>query len=274
MGISQKGKKMTQDHGARRFGAVNWLGLWTLARREIMRFWAVKMQTVLAPLVTSGLFLFIFSIAIGGRRPGADPFELISFLAPGLMMMSVIQNSYANTSSSLMIAKMQGNIVDTLMPPLSPLEILAGYVIGGVARGFAVAFGLLLGVGLFLGIWPEHIGLVMLYTLIGGLFMAFFGLIGAMHAEKFDQLAAVNNFFITPLSFLSGTFYSISALPEILETISYGNPFFYLIDGMRYAMIGTSDASVGVGLLFTGTIAAALGVLTWHLLRIGYRIKA
>lgn len=265
---------MDVSYGIRRFGRVNWRGLMTLIHREVNRFWAVKGQTVMAPLVTGALFLFIFNIAIGPRRGDVMGVPLVVFLAPGIMMMSAIQNAFANTSSSMMIAKMQGTIVDTLMPPLNAIEIVTGYILGGVARAFAVVMGLTLGVGLFLGVWPEHPMLLVLYTFMGGVLMASIGLFAGMYADKFDQMAVITNFVITPLSFLSGTFYSITFLPPVLERLSYYNPFFYLIDGMRYAMIGQSDAAVSIGIwvIITLCVIAVTGV--WYLMKIGYRIKS
>ena len=264
---------MDDSYGVRRFGRVNWLGMWTLAHREVNRFWSVKGQTVMAPLVTGALFLFIFNIAIGPRRGDVMGVPLIVFLAPGIMMMSAIQNAFANTSSSMMIAKMQGTIVDTLMPPLSAAEIVSGYILGGVARAMAVVVGLALGVGLFLGVWPDHIGLMLLYTVMGGVLMSAIGLFAGMYAEKFDQMAVITNFVITPLSFLSGTFYSITFLPPVLERLSHFNPFFYLIDGMRYAMIGQSDASILTGIIVLSALCVIAVGSVWRMIKIGYRIK-
>lgn len=265
---------MDDSYGIRRFGHVNWLGMWTLTYREINRFWSVKGQTVMAPLVTGALFLFIFNIAIGPRRGDVMGVPLIVFLAPGIMMMSAIQNAFANTSSSMMIAKMQGTIVDTLMPPLNAAEIVTGYILGGVARAMAVVAGLALGVGVFLGVWPEHVGLMILYTLLGGVLMASIGLFAGMYADKFDQMAVITNFVITPLSFLSGTFYSITFLPPTLERLSHYNPFFYMIDGMRYAMIGQSDAAISTGIVVLGTLCVVAVASVWWMIKIGYRIKA
>ncbi|MEL6476026.1 MAG: ABC transporter permease [Pseudomonadota bacterium] len=260
--------------GTRRFGQVNWLGMQTLYEREVRRFLSVWSQTVLAPVATSILFLVVFTLAFAARRgPEGDvPFEV--FLAPGVMMMAVIQNAFANTSSSLMIAKVQGNIVDTLMPPLSPGELLAGYVLGGATRGLvcALAIGLLVlpvvGVGVAAPFW------LIFFILSGSTLLALAGLLAAIYAEKFDQTAAITNFLITPLSFLSGTFYSISVLPEPFESLSRANPFFYLIDGARYGTLGQSDADPWLGAAVTLGCNLVLGLIAWRWLSTGYRLKS
>ncbi|WP_035249052.1 ABC transporter permease [Actibacterium atlanticum] len=260
--------------GVRRFGRVNWLGVTTLCKREIYRFMAVWTQTVAAPLVTAGLFLAVFSLAIGPTRGQVMGVPYVNFLAPGLLMMTVIQNAFANTSSSLVIAKVQGNIVDTLMPPLSAGELVAGYVIGGMARGVFVAIAILLAMVLFLGMGVAHPLWALIFALLGGAFMAGLGMIAGIYAAKFDQMAAITNFVITPLSFLSGTFYSVESLPKALQVITHFNPIFYLIDGMRYGVLGTSDSSAWLGLSVCGASTAAILGLCWHWLRRGYRLKA
>ena len=233
--------------GTRRFGRFNWMGLYTLAEREVLRFVNVWTQTLLAPLVTAGLFMVIFSIAIGPRRGDVMGVPFTTFIAPGIMMMTVIQNAFANTSSSIVISKVQGNIVDTLMPPLSGGELVLGYLAGGVARGLVVALAITLGFGLVLGLWPAHPLVMLVFVLLGAAFLSALGMIAGIFAEKFDQMAAITNFVITPLAFLSGTFYSVEALPPLLRQITHANPIFYLIDGARYGMIGVSDSSPALG---------------------------
>jgi ABC-2 type transport system permease protein len=260
--------------GARRFDRVNWLGTYTLAARETRRFLAVASQTLLAPIITAALFLLIFSVAIGPRRGDVMGVPFIEFLAPGILMMTVIQNAFANTSSSIVIAKVQGNIVDTLMPPLSAGELVTGYVAGAVGRGLLVAVAIWLLMALVLGIGLAHPLWALVFVLLGSTMLGGLGVVAAIFANKFDQMAAITNFIITPLSFLSGTFYSIEALPPVMEQISRFNPVFYLIDGMRYGVIGQSDGSPWLGLLVClGFTAAVLG-LCWHWFRIGYRMKA
>ncbi|MFW8594574.1 ABC transporter permease [Cribrihabitans neustonicus] len=260
--------------GERRFGRVNWLGLRTLAWREIKRFLVVWTQTLLAPLVTAALFLMIFNIAIGPRRGEVMGVPFLTFLAPGILMMTVIQNAFANTSSSIVIAKVQGNIVDTLMPPLSALEILLGYLAGAVARGLFVALGIGLGLMIALQIVPAHPLAALAFIVLGAAFLGGLGIVAGVFAEKFDQMAAITNFIVTPLAFLSGTFYSVQALPPVLRSISYANPVFYLIDGVRFGVIGTSDSPPLLGLLICGGATFAVCLLAWAMLRSGYRLKA
>ncbi|MEM9845034.1 MAG: ABC transporter permease [Pseudomonadota bacterium] len=262
-----------QEIGQRRFGRVNWLGLATLIQREVQRFMAVWTQTVMAPLVTAGLFLVIFSIAIGSRRGEVMGVDFTTFIAPGILMMSVIQNAFANASSSVVIAKIQGNIVDTLMPPLSPLELVLGYLSGAIARGFVVALSTALAFAVFLGMVPAHPAFFIAFVLAGGAFLGALGLLAGILANKFDQMAAITNFIVTPLAFLSGTFYSVQDLPPVLNVISHLNPVFYLIDGGRYGMIGVSDSSPWLGLGIVTTATVGVSVVTWALFRTGYRLK-
>ena len=261
------------DQSERRFGRINWMGLYTLAQRETMRFMAVWTQTLLAPLVTAGLFLLIFNIAIGPSRSDVMGVPFLTFLAPGIMMMTVIQNAFANTSSSMVIAKVQGNIVDTLMPPLSPLEILLGYLAGGIVRGVAIACVVAVAMALVLGIVPHSILISAIFVVLGGAFMGALGLFAGIFARKFDQMAAITNFIVTPLAFLSGTFYSVQALPPVLNAISHVNPVFYLIDGLRFGMIGVSDSSPWLGMVVCAAATLLVGSVTWQMLRTGYRLK-
>ncbi|MEP2717463.1 ABC transporter permease [Pseudophaeobacter sp.] len=259
--------------GERRFGRVNWLGLQTLAGREITRFLVVWTQTLLAPLVTAALFLMIFNLAIGPNRGDVMGVPFLHFLAPGIMMMTVIQNAFANTSSSIVITKVQGNIVDTLMPPLSGLEILLGYLAGAVVRGTLVACGIALGLALVLQIIPAYPLIALVFIVLGALFLGGLGIVAGVFADKFDQMAAITNFIVTPLAFLSGTFYSIEALPPVLHSLAQINPVFYLIDGLRFGMIGTSDGSPYLGMAICAGASFAICLLAWAMLRSGYRLK-
>lgn len=260
--------------GERRFGRFNWLGLYTLAGREVQRFASVWTQTLLAPLVTAGLFLLIFSIAIGPRRGEVMGVSFTTFIAPGILMMTVIQNAFANTSSSIVISKVQGNIVDTLMPPLSPAELVVGYMAGGIARGVFVAIAIATGMALFLGIVPQYPLLYLLFVILGSALMAGLGILAGIYAQKFDQMAAITNFIITPLAFLSGTFYSVEALPPVLREITHFNPIFYLIDGARFAVIGVSDSNPIKGLVISVATVAVISVVAWMFFRRGTRLKA
>jgi len=260
--------------GVRRFGRVNWLGLRTLVVREIQRFLAVWTQTLMAPLVTAGLFLAIFALAIGPNRGPVMGVPYIEFLVPGILMMTVIQNAFANTSSAIMIAKVQGNIVDTLMPPLSAGELLTGYLAGGIGRGLFVAVPILvagivvIGHGLVYPLW------VLAFVLLGSAMMAGLGIIAAIYARKFDQMAAITNFIVAPLSMLSGTFYSVEGLPEAMQVATHLNPFFYLIDGVRFGVIGASDSSPWLGLLVCAGATVGVAAICWRLFRRGTRLKA
>ncbi|SIQ69752.1 ABC-2 type transport system permease protein [Paracoccus thiocyanatus] len=260
--------------GVRRFGKVNWLGLYTLSRREIMRFMSVWQQTIFAPLMTSALFVIVFALALGRSRSEVMGLPYLAFLGPGILMMTVIQNAFANTSSSIISAKMQGNIVDTLMPPLSPAEIMAGYLIGAVARALIVAAAIALGMALVIGQGLAHPLWALGFVVLGALLMGGLGLLAGIVAQKFDQMAAITNFIVTPLSFLSGTFYSVEALPGPFRMLAHWNPIFYLIDGARYGFAGVSDAPALRGLLVCGLAVALVLFTAWRWLATGYRMKA
>ncbi|AUH32474.1 ABC transporter permease [Paracoccus tegillarcae] len=260
--------------GVRRFGRINWLGMYTLAHREIMRFMAVWQQTIFAPLMTAGLFITVFSVALGRGDQQIMGVPYLAFIGPGILMMTVIQNAFANTSSSIISAKMQGNIIDTLMPPLSATELLAGYLAGAVVRAGLVAVVISIGMALVIGQSIAHPLWVLAFVLLGALLMGGLGILAAIMAQKFDQMAAINNFIIAPLSFLSGTFYSVEALPEPFRTLSHWNPIFYLIDGARYGFAGVSDAPPVRGLLVCTFCAGVVLFIVWRWLKSGYRMKA
>lgn len=263
-----------QAMGARRFGVVNWLGVGTLCRREIKRFLKVYLQTLVAPVATSGLFLAVFTLALAGRRASGLDMPYEQFLAPGVVMMSMIQNAFANTSSSVSVAKVQGNIIDTLTPPLSPAEIAFGLMIGGVARGVMVGAVSALTLFSIVGVGLAHPLWALFFAVCGSTLLALLGVAAGIWADKFDHIAAVTNFVVTPLSFLSGAFYSISRLPPEWEAVSRFNPFFYLIDGFRYGALGVSDADplAGAGVLLTAI--ALLWLLCWRMLATGYKLKS
>ncbi len=259
---------------ATRFDAPNWIGLWTLYLREVRRFMKVYIQTVLAPIVTMLLFLAIFSLAVGRAVQTLGGVPFVEFLAPGLVMMAIVQNSFANTSSSITMAKVQGNIVDTLMPPLTPSELTFGIVMGGVTRGLVVGTVVLAGMAVFV---PFHIhapGFILFHACAASLMLAVLGLMGGIWAEKFDHIAAVTNFVVTPLSFLSGTFYSIDRLHPALQIAAHLNPFFYMIDGFRYGFIGHADASLAVGIGVMTSIDIVLLLCCRRMFAVGYKLKA
>ncbi|MEX1234966.1 MAG: ABC transporter permease [Roseovarius sp.] len=262
------------DMGTRRFGRVNWLGLSTLCWREVMRFTAVWTQTLLAPLATAALFLVIFTIAIGPARGDVMGVSFTHFIAPGILMMTVIQNAFANSSSSIVIGKVQGNIVDTLMPPLSPAELVTGYLVGSIGRGLMVAVAISLGLAVFLGIVPQHPLMMLGYVILGSAFMGAVGIVAGIFANKFDQMAAITNFVVTPLAFLSGTFYSVEALPPVLNEITHFNPIFYLIDGLRYSVLGVSDSAPAFGAVVAILSTLAVAGVALVMFTRGYRLKA
>jgi len=258
----------------RQFGAVNWLGLWTLYLREVRRFLKVIMQTVIAPVVTTLLFLAIFLLAFAGQRGAIDGVPFAEFLAPGLIMMAIIQNAFANTTSSLMIAKIQGSISDILMPPLSPAELVWGFALGGVTRGLLVGLSVGVAMVLVVHVGIASWGLVIFHAVAASLLLSVLGILAALWAEKFDHIAAVTNFLVMPLSFLSGTFYSIDRLPAPFRVAAGLNPFFYMIDGFRAGFIGHADGSIPIGIAVMVGINVVLLALTHYLFARGYKLKA
>ena len=238
-----------------------------------MRYLNVGTQTIVAPLITAGLFLAVFSIAVGPNRGPVMGLAFMEFLVPGLLMMTVIQNAFANTSSSILSSKVMGSIVDTLMPPLSPLEQTIGFVAGGIGRSLCIGVVLCLSMGLGLGVWVQNPLWTLAFVVLGGGFMGALGAMAGLYAQKFDQMSAITNFVITPLAFLSGTFYSITALPGALQPLVRGNPMFYIIDGGRYGVLGVSDGSPWVSLAVVAGFALVAFVWLWRWLATGYRLK-
>lgn len=257
----------------RPMGAINWRGAWTLYAKEVWRFIKVIQQTVAAPMVTTLLFLAVFTLALGrgGTMVAGLPFE--EFLAPGLVMMAMVQNAFANTSSSMVISKVQGNIVDVLMPPLSSTELTLAYALGGTTRGVVVGIATTIAMSVFVDMGFHQPLFILYHAIMASLMLSLLGLAGGIWADKFDHIAAVTNFVVTPLSFLSGTFYSISRLPEFWGQLALFNPFFYMIDGLRYGFTGHADGNVWVGL---GVMLAAnlvLGRLVWWMFDSGYKLR-
>jgi ABC-2 type transport system permease protein len=254
---------------------VNWGGLKTLYIKEVRRFFKVQMQTVWAPAITTLLYLVIFTVALGrgGHQVMGVPFA--NFIAPGLIVMAMIQNAFANSSFSLLVGKIQGNIVDYLMPPLSTGELIAGLVGASVTRAFLVGFA----VWIVMMLWPgvsvaiHRPDLVLWFGLMGSLMLAFLGLLTSVWADKFDHAAAVTNFVVTPLSLLSGTFYSAHQLSPTFRAISHANPFFYVISGFRAGFLGLSDSPLLVGSAGLLLINIVLWAACYSLLRSGWKIK-
>jgi ABC-2 type transport system permease protein len=244
--------------------------------KEVRRFFKVQLQTVWAPAMTTLLFLVIFTVALGrsGREVMGVPFA--DFLAPGLIVMGMIQNAFANSSFSLLVGKIQGNIVDYLMPPLSTGELIAALIGAAVTRAVLVGFAVFLAMQLWPGVhvMPEHLWAVAWFGLMGSTMLAFLGLLTSIWAEKFDHAAAVTNFVVAPLSLLSGTFYSIESLAPAFQAVSHANPFFYIISGFRYGFLGIADSPVQLGALLLLAINVALWALCYSLLRRGWKLKS
>lgn len=264
--------------GARRFGAVNWLGLWTLYVKEVRRFIKVVFQTVVAPVISTLLFLIVFTQALGGVRPDVNGVPFIAFLAPGLVMMAVLTNAFTNSSSSLIIAKVQGSIVDILMPPLSAAELTVAIVAGAATRGLMVGAITALTCAAYMALFGAPMEIANMWTVLyfsasAAVIFGAIGAIGGIWADKFDQMAAITNFVITPLTFLSGTFYSVANLPEPFLTISHFNPVYYLIDGFRSGFTGVAEAPVWIGVTSTLTLALAFSFACYLLIRSGYKLK-
>jgi ABC-2 type transport system permease protein len=265
---------LPQDYTPRHFGAVNFIGLQTLVGKEVGRFLNVYSQTIVAPMVTTLMFYAVFALAFGGEARMIEGIPYMTFLAPGLLMMTMVQNAFANTSSSMVIAKVQGNIVDILMPPLSPTEFYLGFAIGGLFRGMVVGLATGIVVAVVVGLPVHSIGHIVLFAALGTLMMSSLGLAAGIWSDKFDHIAAVTNFLVTPLTFLSGTFYSVTQLPAAWQNVAHYNPFFYMIDGFRYGFIGHADGNVGIGIAVLVAANIALSALTLAMISKGYKIKS
>tara|TARA_A100001015_G_scaffold95711_1_gene106380 strand:+ start:629 stop:1441 length:813 start_codon:yes stop_codon:yes gene_type:complete len=260
--------------GKRRFGFINWVGAWTLYQKETLRFLNVWIQTIFSPLVSSLLFLLVLSLAIGNERGEILGVSFITFLAPGLIAMQVIQQSFSHSSSSFMIGKIQGNIVDLLYAPLSASEVTISISLAAVTRSFMIAIISILVFKLLIDIQVKHIFTLILFTFLSSFILGNVGIIAGLWAEKFDHMATVTNFVIIPLSFLSGTFYTIDRLPPFLQTVSEANPFFYMIDGFRYSFIGKSDGSIQTGIIYLLILSFLSWLATYILFKKGYKIKS
>ena len=258
----------------RTIGAVNWRGMWELYLKEVRRFWKVLFQTVAAPVITSLMFLLmmVFAFGRGSKQIAGYPFE--DFLVPGLIIMTMIQNAFANTSSSILVSKVQGNIVDVLMPPLSALELTVAWTLGGLSRGIVVGAACAAVMALFAHLHLHNIWMIVFHTTAGCLFMSMVGVLAAVWAEKFDHMAAVTNFIITPLTFLSGTFYTVDRLPSWAQFLAHYNPFFYNIDGFRYGFLGQETTRPLTGILVLVALNAVLFLWTYRMIKSGYKLKA
>ena len=257
---------------ARLMTGMNWMGLRTLYKKEVRRFMRVAPQTLLAPIISNLLYMTVFVLAFAALRP--DPSAFMAFLAPGLVMLGILNNAAANSSSSIMTGKMMGSITDVLMPPLSTTELALGWIGGAATRGILVAIVTALALSIFTPMIPAHLWAVLYFGLSASVMMAMVGVLSGIWAEKFDQLAVVNQFIILPLSFLSGTFYRIDVLPPLFQDLIMLNPLFYLIDGFRYGFTGELDGNLQIGVVFIGVLNIALFTTVWLVLRAGWRIKS
>jgi len=242
--------------------------------KELLRFWKVSFQTILAPMLTALLYLLIFSHVLESHVSVFDGrVRYTAFLVPGLVMMSVLQNAFANSSSSLIQSKITGNLIFVLLPPLSPLDIFGAYVLGAMVRGLVVGLGVFVVTLWFVPLAPEHALWAIAFALLGSAILGMLGLVAGIVADKFDQLGAFQNFLIMPLTFLSGVFYSIHSLPDFWQALSRFNPFFYMIDGFRYGFFGMSDVAPWVSFAIVATCCAALAALTLTMLKSGYKLR-
>jgi ABC-2 type transport system permease protein len=264
------------EPGVPRIRGVNWVGVKTLYLKEVRRFFKVQLQTVWAPAITTLLFLAIFLVALGGTKRDVLGVSYGAFLGPGLIVMGMIQNAFQNSSSSMLIAKVQGTIVDVLMPPLSPGELLFAMVAGAVTRawlvGAAIWGAMLLWPGVDVGIM--HPMRVLLFGTLGATLLALIGVLTGLWADKFDHGAAVTNFLVQPLTLLSGTFYAIDRLPPAVQAVSMANPFFHVIDGFRSGFIGVAEGNTALGLALVAGLVALLWGAAYALLKSGWKIRA
>ncbi len=255
---------------------VNWIGLRTLYMKEVRRFFKVQLQTVWAPALTTLLYLIIFTVALGGMRPTVLGASFADFIAPGLIIMGMMQNAFANSSFSLLVGKIQGTIVDYLMPPLSNAEVLAALTGASVTRAILVGAAIWLAMVFWpdVNVTPVHVWAVIWFGLMGSTMLALIGVLTSIWAEKFDHAAAIGNFIVAPAALLSGTFYSVDKLAPAFQAVSHANPFFYAISGFRYGFIGSADSPVIFGAWLLLGINVALGTICYLLLRSGWKLRA
>ena len=260
--------------GVRRFGLINWVGFFSYYEREVRRFLTVPGQTLIGPILTSILFLTVISLAVGNDRADVLGVPYIEFLASGLIMMQVIQQSFSHSSSSLIMGKMMGTINDITNSPLSAAEITIALTLAAVTRGICIALISTIIFIIFLDLHIQNYFLWFAYLFLSGSFLGSAGILAGLKADKFDEMSTITNFLIVPFSFLSGSFYSIERLPDFLQSISYYNPFFHMIDGFRYSFIGELDGSVKFGILFLLLLSLLTWYLTYLLFKKGYKIRS
>jgi ABC-2 type transport system permease protein len=256
---------------------INWKiqlkGTWTLLKKELLRFWRVIFQTVAAPVITGILYLLIFSHVLDSRTEVYEGVPYSAFLIPGLIMMSLLQNAFANSSSSLVQSKVMGNIVFILLTPLTYIQFFIAFLIASIVRGLFVGLAIYLLAIIYIDLPLMHPWFIVSFSILGGALLGTFGILAGIWADRFDQMAAFQNFVIMPLSFLSGVFYSIHSLPPVWQSISKFNPFFYMIDGFRYGFFGQSDISPYISMAIVLTFFIMLASLSIRLLKTGYKLR-
>lgn len=253
---------------------INWYGAWMLSLREIKRFLNVYHQTIITPAISALIFLAVFVLAIGSHKQDIHGIKFINFMGYGLIVMSIIQNAFANSSSSLIMGKVIGYIVDILLPPLGSIEIIFAYMLGSVVRGFLIGIVVALALSPFIEYQIYNFPLLIFYVLFSCTLLAQAGIIAGLISNSFDQLFAITSYLITPLSFLSGTFYSVSALPAIFQYINMCNPFFYMVDGFRYCITNHADGNIIFGSFFLIFLNVTLFIALLRILDSGWRIKS
>lgn len=249
-------------------------GPWTLLKKEMLRFWRVGFQTVAAPVITALLYLLIFSHVLEGRVQVYQDVPYTVFLIPGLIMMSVLQNAFANSSSSLIQSKVMGNLIFVLLTPLTHLQFFCAFLCASIIRGLVVGVCIYLVAVCFVDLPISHPGMIVAFAILGSALLGTFGIIAGIWADRFDQMAVFQNFIIMPLSFLSGVFYSIHSLPPFWQSVSHLNPFFYMIDGFRYGFFGQADISPWISLCIVSTAFLVLAWSTLKMLKSGYKLRA
>jgi len=253
--------------------SINWFGACTLLKKEVVRFLKVYHQTLFSPVVNIILFLAVFSLSVGNHIEHINGVSFPIFVAAGLIMMASMQNAFANSSSSFVMGKVMGHIVDYLIPPLGAFELLFAFTIGAVLRGICVAIVSFIAISFFITLPVEHFFLAIFYLIFSCMFLGLLGMLCGVVSETFDHMSAMTSYVITPLTFLSGTFYSTQALPEFWRHVSHFNPFFYMLDGFRYSLTGHADGNLLTGAIYILTLNFVLGAALYFMIKRGYRIK-
>ena len=272
--VSDNNGKLLSGHPVvRSIGFINWRGVWSLYVREVMRFYKISIQTLIAPIVSTLIIFVVFIVSFNESLNGKIDIPLSVFLVPGLIMMAIFQNSFANTSSSILVSKIQGNIIDILMPPLHPFELTLVFTLGGITRGLLVGLLCALAINFIVEIRLYHPLIIIIYAIFSSMMLSLLGLIGGILAEKYDHIAGMTNFVIVPLSFLSGTFFPIDLIPESWRILARFNPFFHTIDGFRYGFTDHLDGELWIGITYILLINLFLSYVALKFFSKGYKLK-